>query len=90
LAVRWPIGHSWTNGYGEKLNKTLLDEFYVVALRKKRYERIEELEIDLNNVMDYYNCRRMHLGYKLKQNGFRKPAEAHFSNNLTLIRKVLM
>jgi len=39
--------------------------------------------------MDYYNYRRMHQEYKLKQNGFRKPAEAHFSNNLTLIRKVL-
>jgi len=29
----------------------------------------------------------MHHGYKLKQNGFRKPAEAHFSNNLALNKK---
>ena len=29
----------------------------------------------------------MHQGYKLKQNGFRKPAEAHFSKNLTLNKK---
>jgi hypothetical protein len=27
--------------------------------------------------------------YKLRQNGFRKPAEAHFSKKLTLIRMVL-
>jgi hypothetical protein len=27
----------------------------------------------------------MHQGYNLKKNGFRKPAEAHFSENLTLI-----
>jgi hypothetical protein len=27
--------HPWTNGYGERLNKTLLDEFYAVAFRKK-------------------------------------------------------
>ena len=27
--------HPWTNGYGERLNKTPLDEFYAVAFRKK-------------------------------------------------------
>ncbi|MCJ7789527.1 MAG: hypothetical protein MUP69_04985 [Candidatus Atribacteria bacterium] len=37
--------------------------------------------------MNYYNYRRMHQGYKLKQNDFRKPAEAHFSKNLTLNKK---
>ena len=37
--------------------------------------------------MNYYNYRRMHQGYKLKQNGFRKPAEAHFSKSLTLNKK---
>jgi len=54
-----------------RLDKTLLEEFYAVGFRKKRYEHIEELQIDLDSVMDYYNYRRMHLGYKLKQNGFR-------------------
>jgi hypothetical protein len=29
----------------------------------------------------------MHQGYKLKQNGFGRPAEAHFSKNLTLNKK---
>jgi len=28
-----------------------------------------QLQIDLDNVMDYYNYRRMHHGYKLKQKG---------------------
>ena len=27
--------HPWTNGYVGRLNKTLLDEFYSVAFRKK-------------------------------------------------------
>jgi len=45
------------------------------------------LQIDLDNVMDSYNYRRMHQGYKLKQNGFRKPAEAHLQKNLTLNKK---
>jgi transposase InsO family protein len=36
------VKHPWTNGYGERLKKTLLDEFYAVSFRKKRYGRIEE------------------------------------------------
>ena len=40
--------------------KPLVDEFYAVAFRKKRYERSEELQLDLDNVMDSYNYRRMH------------------------------
>jgi transposase InsO family protein len=43
------VKHPWTNGYVERLNKTLLDEFYSVAFRKKRYESIEALQIDLDN-----------------------------------------
>ena len=72
-----------TNGYVERLNKTLLDEFYSVAFRKKHYKSIEALQIDLDNFMDYYNYRRTHQGYKLKKNGYHIPAEAHFSKDLT-------
>jgi len=39
----------------ERLKKTLVDELYAVAFRKKRYECSEKLQIDLDNVMDYYN-----------------------------------
>jgi len=72
----WPAlpGSEGCRGWGRvplRLDKTLLEEFYAVGFRKKRYEHIEELQIDLDSVMDYYNYRRMHLGYKLKQNGFR-------------------
>ena len=81
------VKHPWTNGYVERLNKTILDEFYSVAFRKKRYESIEALQIDLDNFMDYYNYRRTHQGYKLKKNGYRIPAEAHCSKNLTLERE---
>jgi len=64
------------------LNKTLLDEFYSVVFRKKRYKSIEELQIELDNFMDYYNYRRTHQGYKLKKNGYKTPAEVHFQKNL--------
>lgn len=73
------VRHSWTNGYVERLNKTLLDEFYSLVFRKKRYESIEELQVDLDEFMDYYNYRRIHQGYKLKENNYSTPAEAHFS-----------
>ena len=78
------VKHPWTNGYVERLNKTLLDEFYSVAFRKKRYESIKELQVDLDNFMGYYNYRRTHQGYKLKKNGYRTPAEAHLRKDLTL------
>ena len=71
----------------ERFNKTLLDEFYSVAFRKKHYESIEALQIDLDNFMDYYNYRRTHQGYKLKKNGYRIPAEAHLQKDLTLQRE---
>lgn len=77
------VKHPWTNGYVERLNKTLLDEFYSVVFRKKQYKSIEELQIDLDRFMDYYNYRRAHQGYKLKNDGYRTPAEAHLSSNLT-------
>lgn len=34
---------------------------------------IEELQVDLNGFMDYYNYRRTHQGYKLKENGYNTP-----------------
>ena len=45
---------------------------------------LRELQIDLDNFMDYYNYWRTHQGYKLKKNGYRIPAETHLQKNLTL------
>ena len=47
------VKHPWTNSYIERLNRTLLDEFYSVAFRKKQYKSIEELQTDLDSFM---NC----------------------------------
>lgn len=77
------VKHPWTNGYVERLNKTLLDKFYSVAFRKKKYNSIEELQKDLDEFMDYYNYRRTHQGYKLKKNGYMRPADAHLQKRLT-------
>lgn len=51
-----------TNGICERFHKTILDEFYRVAFRKKVYESLEELQADLDEWMRYYNEVRTHQG----------------------------
>jgi len=76
--------HPWTNGYAERLNQTILDEFYSVALRKKIYTSVEQLQKDLDEFMYYYNFQRSHQGYKLKRNGQVTPSQAFFSGRTPL------
>ena len=40
--------HPQTNGLCERFHKTVLYEFYQVALRRKLYESLEELQKDLD------------------------------------------
>jgi transposase InsO family protein len=51
-----------TNGICERFHKTVLDEFYRVAFRRKIYGSIEELQQDLDAWLDEYNHRRPHQG----------------------------
>jgi len=51
-----------TNGICERFNKTILQEFYQVALRKKLYRSIGELQADLDAWMREYNTIRTHQG----------------------------
>lgn len=51
-----------TNGICERFHKTILQEFYQVAFRRKLYLSIEELQIDLDEWMRYYNHSRTHQG----------------------------
>ena len=51
-----------TNGICERLHKTMLQEFYQIAFRKKIYTTIEELQTDLDEWMDHYNRERTHSG----------------------------
>jgi transposase InsO family protein len=51
-----------TNGICERFHKTILQEFYQVAFRKKIYETIEQLQIDLDEWIDFYNNERTHQG----------------------------
>lgn len=50
------------NGIVERFHKTLLDEFYRVAFRKKLYNSINELQSDLDLWLADYNEQRTHQG----------------------------
>jgi transposase InsO family protein len=51
-----------TNGIVERFHKTLLDEFYRIAFRKKVYDTIGKLQADLDLWIDEYNQARTHQG----------------------------
>ena len=54
--------HPQTNGICERFHKTVLQEFYQVAFRKKIYRSLEELQQDLDVWIDEYNTKRTHEG----------------------------
>ena len=51
-----------TNGIVERFHKTMLDEFYRVAFRKKIYATIDDLQADLDLWMRAFNEVRPHQG----------------------------
>ena len=51
-----------TNGICERFHKTILEEFYQVAFRKKIYNTLDELQRDLDEWLRYYNNERTHQG----------------------------
>jgi transposase InsO family protein len=51
-----------TNGIVERLHKTMLNEFYRIAFRKKLYTSIKELQDDLDEWIRSYNEERPHQG----------------------------
>ena len=54
--------HPQTNGICERFHKTMLDEFYRVAFRKKVYQSLEELQRDADEWVKGYNEERPHSG----------------------------
>lgn len=50
------------NGICERFHKTILQEFYQVMFRKTIYRHLEELQIDLDKWIKWYNEERTHQG----------------------------
>jgi transposase InsO family protein len=51
-----------TNGICERFHKTILQEFYQVALRKNLYNDLHSLQKDLDDWLVYYNNERTYQG----------------------------
>lgn len=74
--------HPQTNGICERFNKTIQDEFYAIAFRKKIYTGIDELQTDLDAWMERYNTQRPHQGKRCQG---RTPMQT-FMDNLPLAK----
>ena len=55
-----------SNGFVERLYRTLLDEHFRVMGRKKFYDRIEAMQTDLDAYLVSYNTERPHQGRGMK------------------------
>ncbi|MCB9106037.1 MAG: transposase [Anaerolineales bacterium] len=51
-----------SNGICERFHRTIQDEFYQVAFRKKLYTSLDELQADLDEWLESYNRERPHTG----------------------------
>lgn len=56
------VRHPQSNGICERLHRTMQEEFYAVAFRKKLYDNLELLQSDLDLWLQYYNNERPHSG----------------------------
>jgi transposase InsO family protein len=54
--------HPQTNGICERFHRTMKDEFYSIAFRKKIYNSLEELQRDIDEWLVVYNHQRPHSG----------------------------
>ena len=59
---RTKANHPQTNGICERFHKTMKNEFYDIAFRKKIYSSVEELQIDVYHWIAKYNEQRPHSG----------------------------
>lgn len=69
---RTQVARPRTNGFVERFNRTVLDEFFRETFRNKFYASLEELQNDLDSWLYYYNYERPHRGYR---NLGRRPIE---------------
>ena len=63
--------HAWTNGFVERLQKTILHEHWRIAFRREYFTSRRSLQGSLDRFLQFYNDERMHRGYRL---GGRTPA----------------
>ena len=67
----------------ERFNRTVLDEFFRVAFRKKFYPGVAELQSDLDEWLRHYNHERPHRGYR---NQGRRPYETFIQGKKSITK----
>jgi transposase InsO family protein len=60
--TRTQVRSPQTNGICERFHRTMKNEFYDIALRKRIYNTLEDLQEDVNTWLQQYNCQRPHSG----------------------------
>ena len=75
-----------TNGICERFHKTILEEFYQIAFRKKIYATLEELQADLDDWIGYYNEDRPHSGRYC----YGKTPKQTFQDSLELVQEKML
>jgi transposase InsO family protein len=60
--TRTKVKHPQTNGICERFQKTVLNEFYRVAFRKRIYATVDAIQTDLDRWVEEYNAIRTHQG----------------------------
>lgn len=80
------VRHPQTNGICERLHRTMQEEFYAVAFRKKIYTSLEQMQYDLDEWINYYNNERPHSGRYC----FGKTPIETFRESLILARQKLI
>jgi len=58
--------HAWTNGFVERLQKTLLHEHWRIAFRRQYFTSRHGLQASLDCFLQFYNHERTHRGYRLR------------------------
>lgn len=75
-----------TNGICERFHRTIQEEFYAIAFRKKIYSSLEEMQKDLDEWMLYYNQERTHSGKYC----FGKTPLQTFQDSLSLAKEKML
>jgi transposase InsO family protein len=61
---RTKVGTPRTNGFVERFNGTVLEEFFRPVLHQKPFESVEALQAELDAWLVHHNRERPHLGYR--------------------------
>jgi transposase InsO family protein len=83
---RTKVKNPQSNGICERFQRTVLDDFYRVAFRKKIYLTLDEIQKDLDDWMIEYNTERPHQGKRCQG---KTPMET-FLENVPLAKEKML